>query len=253
MREPSSAGGRTAGRGTLRQLSLLLLAAAAGGAMTLLAGGLTPHLDAKAKSKVLSVPCQGSEADDDADRRRAQLTEQNAELRRALLAALARGDCPDPVRAGPELPAKQEDPLGSPEDLEPTSPEEVLARQRAEAASLQGDIDREPVDPVWAPAAERAAALAVTATPSLHLEDVTCRESLCRVRVTHRDITKREDDVEKLLRLTPAGGQARVYSPTDDPTTVMFFSRKGTMLSIFAPPVPLVAPPPLPPLPSGGG
>lgn len=231
---------------------LLALAAAAGAALALVVGAIAIQVGPWADRKATSAGCQCDGADGsagDESRRQSQL--ENDELRRAFLAALARDPgCDDTPANQPDQPAPLEYPVEDQADLEVPSTEEIVAQEQAELASLLGELNQEPVDPVWAPVTEQATARAVAAAESMHLEEVTCRESLCRVRVTHRDLAKREDDVEKLLGVMPWGGQARVYAPTGDPTTVMYFSRKGMLLSALAPRVPSVLPPPIDP---GGG
>jgi hypothetical protein len=224
---------------------LLMLAAAAGGALALMVGALAielgPWADRKAEPGACHCDEPGTTGGTDASRQ-AQLVDQNVELRRALLAALARGSGCDDTAVEPSAPPSPAD-LVEENDFVPPSPEEIAAQQKTEMASLQKELNEEPVDPVWAPRTEEAAARAVAATESMQLEGVECRESLCRVRVTHRDVAKREDDVEKLLAAMPVEGQARVYAPTDETTTEMYFSRKGMRLSVLSPPVPRVPPP----------
>lgn len=228
-------------------LILMTLAAAAGAALALVGGAIAMRVSPWADGKATSAGCQcdGAEAtagDDDSTRPQAQVVDQNGELRRAFLAALAQDSRCDETRARePDEPAPPELPLVNQEDLEIPSAEEIVAQEKAEVVSLQGELSQEQVDPVWAPATEQATARAVAATESMNLEEVTCRKSLCRVRVTHRDLAKREDDVEKLLATMPAGGQARVYAPSDDATTVMYFSREGMLLSVMTPRAPFRA------------
>lgn len=235
--------------------TLLGLGAACGIALTLttgalaIRGGLWRAPDATATRH---APAGDAAAADEAARQRAQLAKQNEELRRSLMDALARASGCDDAPA-----ARTDSPSTVPSDLPPQppppearddpTPEEIVAQEKAEVVSLQGEISQEPVDPVWGPATEQATARRVAATQSMHLEEVTCRESLCRVRVTHRDLAKRDDDVEKLLQTASPGGQARVYAPADEPTTVMYFSRKGMLLSVMSPRPPWVPPPPVPP------
>lgn len=219
---------------------LLTLAAASGAALTLVVRAVATEGDDKASP----VTCKetGVIGVAGASRREEELASQNGELRRALLAALAGGsEC----NAAPALPSETPPPPAASIEqyrFDPPSPEEIAEQETKEMASLQGELNAEPVDPVWAPRMEQAAARAVAAVESLRVEGVECRESLCQVRVTHRDPAHRDDDVEKLLSTMPDGGQARVYAPADAPTTVMYFSRKGMLLSVLSPPTPSLPP-----------
>lgn len=237
-------------RGFSSLLILMALAAVAGAALTLVLGAIALRVGPWADGKASSAGCRCDGADRTAGVQASpwqeqQLADQNDELRRAFLTALARDSrCEDVPARGPDLPAPIEQLAENQEGLEMPSPEEVVEQEKAEVASLHGELNQEPVDPSWALATEQATARAVSATRSMNLEEVTCRRSLCRVRVSHHDLAKREDDVEKLLATMPAGGQARVYAPSDDATTVMYFSREGMLLSVMTPRAPSFLPPP---------
>jgi len=175
-----------------------------------------------------------------------ELMAQNAKLKRALLAAMARGGRRDREPSCERAPLAAQAPPPEDDGVEatPPSPDEIRAQEKADLLTLQGQMDHEPVDPVWAPRTEQATERALAETGSMHVEEVTCRETLCRVRVTHHDLAAREHDVDVLLGIPPGGGQSRVYAPADDPTTVMYFSRRGNELSVLRPAMPLLPVPP---------
>lgn len=219
---------------------LLTLAAASGAALTLVVRATAVEVADTTKP----VACQETAlvGVTNASRREEELVTQNDELRRTLLAALAgASECNAPPVGTPEPPPPPEASV-EPHDSGPLGPEEIAEQEKREMASLQGELTDEQVDPVWAPRTEQATARAVAAIQSMHVEGVECRESLCQVRVTHRDLAHRDDDVEKLLGAMPGGGQARVYAPADAPTTVMYFSRRGMLLSVLSTPMPSLPP-----------
>jgi hypothetical protein len=126
----------------------------------------------------------------------------------------------------------------------PMSKDELLARQRAEAYTLDQQLLTEEVDPVWAPKLQRQTAELVAGLGGgIHLDEVTCRETLCRAKVSHADAKAREDETERLLSMPIIAGQALAYSPShDDRSTVLYFSRKGTYLSVLQEQAPLTVP-----------
>jgi len=227
----------------------LAIVSAFGVLLTVGAIALQAGLGRKGKEGAADCHCIAEDTAGDAEPSSSyeQLVAQNAELKRALAAALSRGDRGDAGAACQPGPLAAQPPPAQTRNVPPTppSPEETLAQEKADLVSLQDQVKQEPVDPVWAPRTEQAAARAIAATESMHLEEVTCRETLCRVRVTHRDLAAREHDVETLLGISEEGGQARVYAPADERTTVMYFTRKGNELSVLKPPRPMI---PLPPL-----
>lgn len=154
------------------------------------------------------------------------------------------------VPAGPAPAKAADDSMNAPEAEspgpgEPRSKEELLAQQKADAHTLDTELAAETADPVWAPKIERVTAEALAKLGGkLHLEDVTCRETLCRVRVTHADPSARDQDVEALLGLPLPAGQAVALSPSGDPRqTALYFSRRSTTLSVLQPPMRMLPPP----------
>ena len=133
---------------------------------------------------------------------------------------------------------------GPPFDEPRMSKEEVVARQKADAHTLDSQILSEEADPIWATKVERATAEAIARIGgSVHLDEVTCRETLCRAKVTHLDPSSHEADVDRLLTMPVMVAQALAFAPSnDDRNTVLYFSRKGTSLSVLQPP--MQAPPP---------
>lgn len=223
-------------RASSTPLLMMTLSAAAGTLLTLVFGGLVLNADFAGvrNAKSGARPCERDERVEaaEASRREAQVMDQNAELRRALVAALARSyACEGAPSPSDSRLLSEQSPEPEPAPL-PSSPQNTT-QEEAEVVSLQSELSREAVDPAWAPHTEQATERAIAATGSMQVQEVTCRQTLCRVAVTHSDLAKREEDVEKLLGSTLGAGQARVYAPSNEPTTVMYFSREGTLLSVL--------------------
>ncbi|HEY8927457.1 MAG TPA: hypothetical protein VIU64_23910 [Polyangia bacterium] len=129
------------------------------------------------------------------------------------------------------------------------SREEAAAQQKADAFTLDQQLQTEEVDPVWSPKLERQTTEAIArAGTSMHLDGVTCRETLCRAKVSHLDPKTRDEDVEKLLNMPVVAGQAMAVAPSnDDRSTVLYFSRRGTYLSVLQPATQPSLPPEMPP------
>lgn len=159
--------------------------------------------------------------------------------------ATCKPDAPQAV-AAPEPGARPPDVTPKPEPPEdPMSKEEILARQRADAFTLDAQMRSEEVDPVWAPKLERATTEFLSKVgKTMHLQEVTCRETLCRVKITQLDPKAREQDLDRILTMPVITGQAIALTPNNEQDTVLYFSRKGTLLSVLQPPVRM------PPLPS---
>jgi hypothetical protein len=128
------------------------------------------------------------------------------------------------------------------------SPEEIRARQKADANTLDAQLASEEVDVKWASKVERATTEAFARFGSkMHLEEVTCRETLCRARVSHADPRAHDDDVDQLLSMPMIAGQALALAPANDErSTVLYFSRKGTTLSVFQTPMRMIPPSSIP-------
>jgi hypothetical protein len=228
-------------------LALVLLAAASGAVLTVIVGVIAIQMGPWGARKAPPLPCECDGAPSPASAQpNADASDRGDEVRRAFLAGLAQNRKCDEKSIdrleelmSPAVALEDED------DLEMPSAEDLAEQDKMEMATLDGEFDEEPLDPTWARATEQEAERAIALTGSMDLKHVTCRASLCRVQVTHHDLGKREDDVEKLLGTIPSGGQARVYAPTDEPTTVMYFSREGKQLSVMTKPASWV---PLPPL-----
>jgi hypothetical protein len=173
-------------------------------------------------------------------------TSARAESMNAALAAIAAATR-EPAQAGPGLPnvLPENPPPVQPPPPVAASKEEILAKQRSDAHTLDAQLGSEEVDPVWAPKVERATSEALARLGSnMHLDEVTCRETLCRARVSHADPRAHDEDVEHLFNMPVLAGQALALSPADDPhNTVLYFSRKGTMLSVMQPPIRVLPPP----------
>jgi hypothetical protein len=159
--------------------------------------------------------------------------------------ALALASIASARQGEPSSPEKQAEPGGSnilpgqvPEDL-PLSKDAIVARQKADASTLDAQILSEEADPIWSAKVERATAEAIAAVGSrVHLDEVICRATLCRAKVTHSDPEMHDKDMQRLLTLPVVTGQAFALAPpNDDRTTVLYFSRKGTSLSVLQPPM----------------
>jgi hypothetical protein len=158
---------------------------------------------------------------DSAASRAAQLAKN--ELMSRLLAALA--------AANAQRAAQGEHAASN--DVVAPSREELVAQRKAEAATLDAQLDREPVDAHWAAQVERDAANAILRLQkNVRLEAVTCRETLCRAKVTHLDPGREDEDVEGLLNMPIGFGQAFV-TPNEDQSTSVYFSRAGKTLSVL--------------------
>ena len=140
-----------------------------------------------------------------------------------------------------DSPAPKAEPTAAPVAI---SKEEILAKQKADAHTLDTQLSSEEVDPVWAPKVERATAEALAKLGgTMHLDEVTCRETLCRARLTHGDPRAHDEDVERLFNMPVLAGQALTMSPSDDPrNTILYFSRKGTTLSVMQPQMQVLPP-----------
>jgi hypothetical protein len=189
--------------------------------------------------------CSCVDADADCSPGRTSPSARAAESMTAALATIAA------AKSRLEIPAAQAgSPDGSAPAAEPPAPpvvisrEEALANQKADAHRLDTQLGSEEVDPVWAPKIERATTEALARLGgNMRLEEVTCRETLCRARVTHVDPRGHDQDVERLFGMPVLAGQALVLSPADDPrNSVLYFSRKGTTLSVLQPEMRMLPP-----------
>jgi len=160
----------------------------------------------------------------------------------ASIASAKPGEPQSPVKQAET--SRSENPPSQPPDEIPMSKEEVFARQKADAHTLDAQLLSEDVDPVWSAKIERATAEAMVRIGStMHLDEVTCRETLCRAKVTHLDPQAHEQDMDRLLTMPVIAGQALAVAPAnDDRNTVLYFSRKGTPLSVLQPPMDMTLP-----------
>lgn len=173
-----------------------------------------------------------------------------AESMNAALATIAAAKRETDSAVASRLPNVPADNPPPPPKAEPPAPpvtvskEEILAKQKADAHTLDAQLGSEEVDPVWAPKVERATTEALARLGgSMHLDEVTCRETLCRARVTHSDPRAHDEDVERLFNMPVVAGQALTLSPADDPrNTILYFSRKGTTLSVLQPQMQVLPP-----------
>jgi hypothetical protein len=153
------------------------------------------------------------------------------------LAAIAAASSRSEPRGTPPEPSQA--PAEEPEAPAIVSKEAILAKDKADAASLEKQFRAEEVDPFWAPKMERAVTEGVARLGvNLKVAEVSCRETICRARVAHADSRTREQDVDGILTMVANAGQAFAYSPPgEDATTVLYFSRKGSTLAPFQPPM----------------
>lgn len=125
------------------------------------------------------------------------------------------------------------------------SEEEIRANRLKQMATLEQDLEKEPVDSVWATEIEKVTEEAVAElNGNLELEEVTCRKTFCRARLIHSNPATRSNDIERLQLNPEFSTQSTIYIPPDNENaTVMFFSREGHTLSVFSPPFPRISPP----------
>jgi hypothetical protein len=169
-------------------------------------------------------------------------------LARALVSIVSAEPGKRPSTTQEPEPSQGEVPPDPPGAAGPVSKEEAAAQQKADAFTLDQQLQTEEVDPVWSPKLERQTTEAIAGAGSMHLDGVTCRETLCRAKVSHLDPKTRDEDVEKLLNMPMVAGQAMAVAPSnDDRSTVFYFSRRGTYLSVLQPATPPSLPPEMPP------
>jgi hypothetical protein len=175
---------------------------------------------------------------------------QNPVLTAALVNAAL--DARDAARASREkevdAPTDEGEPVELSEEERLAIDSADLARAKARMDKLEALLGEEEVDPWWAPRTEQATTKAAATIANVRLGDVTCRETFCRVRLTHRDPTQRDGDVTRLLDTADLSASETFFQTpqADAAATVLYFSRKGHALSpLFDPPAP-----PLPPLPA---
>lgn len=176
-------------------------------------------------------------------------TPRHQALARALVSVASAEPEQRPSTPREPEPSQAEAPLDPSTQAGPLSKEEAVAQQKADAFALDQQLQAEEVDPVWSPKLERQTTEAIArAGSSMHLDGVTCRETLCRAKVSHLDPKTHDEDVEKLLNMPVVAGQAMAVAPSnDDRSTVFYFSRRGTYLSVLqAAPQPSL-PPEMPP------
>lgn len=177
----------------------------------------------------------------------ARLNRQEA-LALALASVRSAGPapCPSQASASEPQPSKAEAPPTPPAEAGPPSKEEAAAQLKADAYTLDQQLKAEEVDPVWSPKLERQTTEAIARVgASVRLDEVTCRETLCRAKISHLDPKRHDDDLDMLLTLPVVAGQAMAVSPSnDDRSTVLYFSRRGTYLSVLQTPTQSSLPPP---------
>lgn len=168
----------------------------------------------------------------------ARSSSQRAALFRALVKANAtynaRGEEPL-ADEGPD-PA---DPSADEGDAAEVSEEELFAMQSSEVDRLETQLGAETADVAWATRTEQAMVETARLVDTVTLDEVTCRETLCRARVTHHDPSTRPTDLLRLMAGRKSG-QMVSYVPDEEWTTVMYFSREGRDLPELQPP-PLLA------------
>ena len=170
-------------------------------------------------------------------------------LARALVSIASAEPGQQPSTTREAEPIQAEVPRDPVSEAGPVSREEAAAQQKADAFTLDQQLQTEEVDPVWSPKLERQTTEAIArAGSSMHVDGVTCRETLCRAKVSHLDPKTRDEDVEKLLNMPVVAGQAMAVAPSnDDRSTVLYFSRRGTYLSVLQPATQPSLPPEMPP------
>ncbi|MFZ5892054.1 MAG: hypothetical protein ACOY0T_13445 [Myxococcota bacterium] len=135
--------------------------------------------------------------------------------------------------------------IDSPEG--PVTPDELLAAQRFEVDRLEKQFKEEPLDEAWAPGAtKRVEEVSARLPAGMRLERVSCRSSMCRVELSHRDPQTRNENLRALAAASPFQGGIYVDVPEDArKPSVAYFSRPGHELAAFADAAPLLTAPEL--------
>lgn len=168
---------------------------------------------------------------------------QNRELGAALLRALAAAKAEEPrleCRPAPEPEPTEEEAeraaaLSDARDAEGTS-ERARRFMKADVAALEAELRSEKIDADWARTTEEAAKRAIaSAATGMRLDEVTCRSTFCRARVTHVDASMRGSDLTELLRFPELSVQMLPYAPVEEEeSTVIYFAREGHTLSVMS-------------------
>ena len=126
----------------------------------------------------------------------------------------------------------------------PPTKEERAAKRKADLQSLEAQLLREEVDPRWTSKMADATSTTLDHYGSMHLDEMTCRETLCRARIKHLDLRSHDEDVERILGLPFIMGQSVVYDDPEAPgDSTLYFSRDGTQLSALQDPIVMQPPP----------
>lgn len=185
------------------------------------------------------VEGEGPQVETDTTRTSGQNRELGAALLRALAAAKAdepRQECsPTHVPEPTEEEAERAAALSDARDAEGVS-ERARRFMKADVAALEAELRAEKIDAEWAKKTEQAATRAIAATTTgMRLDEVTCRSTFCRARVTHADASMRGSDVTELLRFPELSVQMLPYVPVEEEeTTVLYFAREGHTLSVMS-------------------
>lgn len=166
-----------------------------------------------------------------------QASGQNREMAAAVIRALATANADERREECPPPPAPRDaDELGAHDpDADGTS-ERAARFMEGNVETLEADFRDEKVDVDWAKQTEEAATRTVAKmTSGMRLEEVKCRATLCRARVTHADPSMRGDDIMQLLAAPEMSAQMLPYAPAEDEaTTVIYFARQGHTLSVLS-------------------
>jgi hypothetical protein len=162
---------------------------------------------------------------------------QNGEMVAALIRALAAASADERREEGPPPPAPSAANELAAHDRDAEGPSERAARfMEGNVETLEAELRDEKVDVDWAKQTEEAATRIVAKmTSGMRLEEVKCRATLCRARVTHVDPSMRGDDLMQLLGAPEMSTQMLPYAPAEDEaTTVIYFARQGHTLSVLS-------------------
>jgi hypothetical protein len=160
---------------------------------------------------------------------------QNGEMAAALIRALATANADERREECPPAPGEADELAAHDRDAEESS-ERAARFMEGNVETLETEFRDETVDVDWAKQTEEAATRTVAKmTSGMRLEEVKCRSTLCRARVTHAEPRLRGDDIMQLLGAPEMSAQMLPYAPAEDEaTTVIYFARQGHTLSVLS-------------------
>ncbi len=175
--------------------------------------------------------------------RAALITASSAVVLRLMCAAAPTRDR-EPLRAGPAVADRQAMAISRPEQDRQKLEAETRERIHAQAEATEVAFQREAVDLPWSREAREliARAVATEAPAATSVEELACRATLCRMRVSHRDPRARAAfEMRFPLAVAPHFPQVMagtVETDGESPGSVLYLARRGHDLPGFekAPP-----------------